>query len=487
MPWAHAGRFAVKPVGGYNATMRHLLRCWTATIALGTAIVPAMATADPVANLAEAIRIPTVSHDQRSRIDTVALQRFVDFLQRVYPQVHARLQVERVGDYSLLLRWRGADASLAPVLFEAHYDVTPVEPGTEADWTHPPFAAVVSDGYLWGRGALDDKLSVIALFEAMEALLTRDYQPQRDLYVAIGHDEEIGGDQGAAAIAALLAERQLRFRYMIGEGGVILDQFAAAPDHTVALVALAQKSYLTLRLTALGQGGHSSLPPVDNALARIARAVSRLHDNRFEPDLRPPVSDMLNALAPHVGGLRGFLMRQQWLSSSILAWQLSLDETTRPMVTTTTAVTMMHAGVKENVVPQQASATVNFRLLPGDSPETVIANVTDIIDDPRVQVEVLRADPSPRVADPHGPGFAMIREALAAALPEAIVLPGLVVATTDTRHYQALVDDVYHFHPMRLPVSDAGRLHGTDERIAIENVTLAVRIYHELLSGAGMP
>jgi carboxypeptidase PM20D1 len=274
---------------------------------------------------------------------------------------------------------------------------------------------------------------------------------------------------------------------MIGEGGLIVDRFPTAPDQTVALVALAQKSYMTIQLQALGQGGHSSMPPNDNALARLARAVSELHENRFEPQLRSPVSEMLAALAPHVGGFRGFLMQNQWLSRWILAWQMSLDEATRPMVTTTTAVTIMHAGVKDNVVPQQASATVNFRLLPGDTAEAVVARVEDIIDDPRVRVEVIRADTTPTVADPDGEGFSVVRDAIAASLPEAIVIPGLVVATTDTRHYQSLVDNVYHFHPMRLPMEDAQGVHGTDERIALENIDLAVAIYRRLLEGAGRP
>lgn len=447
----------------------------------------ATAATGSVANLAEALRIPTVSQDQRDHIDYSAFLSFLAFLEQTYPGLHARLEVERVNDYSLLIRWPGTSTALAPVLFEAHYDVTPIEPGTEGDWTHPPFAGAVADGYLWGRGAVDDKLSVIAMFEALESLSAEGYRPERDLYIAIGHDEEIGGDQGAAAIADLLAERDVHFTYMIGEGGLIVDRFPAVPDHTVALVALAQKSYMTLQLHTSGQGGHSSMPPEDNALVRLARAVTALHENRFEPELRPPVSDMLMALGPHVGGLRGFLMQQQWLSGSILAWQMSLDEATRSMVTTTTAVTIMQAGVKDNVVPQQASATVNFRLLPGDTPESVVAEVEKVIDDPRVRVEVVRADPTPDVADPAGAGFAVVRNALAKTLPDALVAPGLVVATTDTRHYQSLVDNIYHFHPMRLPMEDAEGIHGTDERIAVENIGLAVSIYREMLTAAGKP
>lgn len=465
--------------------LTYTLRNCLGAALLGTAVAGASAENSALSHLAAAIRIPTVSHDQRERIDLSAFERFVAYLAQTYPRVHAQLEVNYVGDYSLLLRWPGSSTASAPVLFEAHYDVTPIEPGTEGDWTHPPFAGAIADGYLWGRGAIDDKLSVIALFEAMEKLLAEGYRPARDLYVAIGHDEEIGGDQGAAAIAALLAGRGLRFTYMIGEGGLIVDEFPAVPERTLALVALAQKSYMTIRLHASGQGGHSSMPPVDNALARLSRAVAELHDNRFEPELRPPVSDMLAALAPYAGGIGGFLMAQQWLGGSILAWQMSLDEATRPMVTTTTAVTIMQAGVKDNVVPQQASATVNFRLLPGDTPEAVVAQVEEIIDDPQIRVEVVRADPTPGVADPAGPGFAMVREAMAATLPEAIVVPGLVVATTDTRHYHSLVDDIYHFHPMRLPMSDTEGIHGTDERIAISSVDLAVATYRALLSGAG--
>ena len=153
--------------------------------ALCIAASNATAATGAVANLAEALRIPTVSRDQRDHIDYSAFRRFLAFLEQTYPGLHARLEEERVNDYSLLIRWPGTSAVLAPVLFEAHYDVTPVEPGTESDWTHPPFAGAVADGYLWGRGAVDDKLSVIAMFEALESLSAEGYRPERDLYIAV--------------------------------------------------------------------------------------------------------------------------------------------------------------------------------------------------------------------------------------------------------------------------------------------------------------
>ncbi|MCP5044291.1 MAG: M20/M25/M40 family metallo-hydrolase [bacterium] len=454
------------------------------------AAVPAVADPHPpmVERLAAAIRFETVSHQDPARRDRGAFEAFLGFLRTSYPKTFSRLEVESVSELSLLLTWSGSQADLAPVLLDAHYDVVPVEPGTVQDWTHPPFAGEVEDGYIWGRGAIDDKGAVIGLFEATERLLDEGFEPQRTLYIAIGHDEEIGGEDGAMKIAALLEQRGVQLAYMIGEGGGTFESYPMLPDRKMAMIALAEKTFLTLTLTARGEGGHSSMPPENNALVRLARAVSALHDNPFPPKLVPPIDDMLRAIGEQVGGFTGFMLRNQGLSRPILLSQLSKNPMSRSFIRTTTAVTIFDAGVKENVVPQTARAKVNFRLLPGTTSEEVIARVRRIIDDPTVEIEADQWGSNPPVAPLDGEGYRRITATMQAVMPDAAVVPGIIVGTTDTRHYAGLTHGLYRFRPtFILDMSGPIGVHGTDERVSTEGLLNVVPIYTDLIVRIAAP
>src|SRR5690606_32273998 len=211
--------------------------------------------------LAQALRIRTVSYAQEAPIDDAAFSAFHALLAERYPRVHAQLAIERIGAWSLLYRWSGRDSTQKPALLAAHMDVVPVEPGTEARWTHPAFAGVVADGYVWGRGALDDKSSLIAQLEALELLLARGYAPARSLYFAYGHDEEIGGDDGAARIAERLRKRGERLSFTLDEGSAITRGVVPGIERPVAAIMVGEKGYVSFRLTARAAGGHSSMPP----------------------------------------------------------------------------------------------------------------------------------------------------------------------------------------------------------------------------------
>lgn len=466
-------------------------RLWSAALALGmawSAVGQAAATSassPAVAHLARAIQIPTVSFQDRAQIDYAQFRAFLQFLEQTYPATFSSLQVERVAEYSLLLTWPGSEPELKPVLLDSHYDVVPIEPGTEQDWTHSPFAGAISEGFLWGRGALDDKASVIATLEAVEGLLREGFQPQRTLLFSFAHDEEIGGSEGAANIVRHLQEKGIELQYMIAEGGLIVAGNPLLPERDMAMIGLAEKTYVTLTLRAKGEGGHSSMPVRDNAIVRLSRALTRLHDNPFEAQLGPPVSDMLKIVGAEMGGFKGFMLENQWLSKPLLLSTMAKDPLSNAMIRTTTAVTMIDAGIKENVISQQAEAKVNFRLMPGFSPEQLLASVSDIIDDDRVEIEAQQWKPGPPVADINGEGYQRVKSAINASYPEALVVPSLLTATTDSPHYVDLAPQIYRFHPFSLHVSDSGSIHGTNERISLEAVERSVRISRALIESAG--
>jgi carboxypeptidase PM20D1 len=370
---------------------------------------------------------------------------------------------------------------------DAHYDVVPIEPGTEDDWQQPPFAGVIADSYLWGRGAIDDKASVIATLETIEKLLSEGFQPERTMLFSFGHDEEIGGNTGAASISALIASKNIRLEYMIAEGGLIVDAYPLLDGQLMAMIALAEKTYVTLTLTAKGQGGHSSQPPKNNSIVKLSKAVIALHENPLPATLDSPVSDMLESLAPQIKGVMGFIFNNQWLTKALLANQLSKDPVNSTLVRNTTAITMFNSGIKENVVPQTAEAKVNFRLLPSTSVEQLITAVKAIINDPDIVVTANAWRNSPPIADKKNPGFKKIENSVLNVLPNAIVVPGLMTASSDTPHYANLTDNIYRFHAYTIDFNHTGTIHGTDERIAIDSVVNAVKITRELIMSASTP
>ena len=437
--------------------------------------------ASPAERLGMAVRFKTISYQDREQIDYAQFEAFRDYLETSFPRVFSTLEVETVGGYSLLLRWPGTDAALPPVLFTAHMDVVPVEPGTESDWQYPAFEGVVADGRIYGRGTLDDKVGLMGLLEATEQLLAAGFLPQRTLVFAFGHDEEISGRDGATGLAARMRELGLHFSWMVDEGGMLVSDNPLLENKTMALVNIAEKGYLTLILRANGEGGHSSNPPAVSTIGRLANALALIEANPFPPRLVVPVAAMLGGMAPHVGQPERFAFKNLWLNDGLVAGGMAGERSTMPFVRTTTALTMINAGIKENVVPQSAEALVNFRLLPGDTPEMVVDYVRKLIDDPLIEISYDTWDNIPAIADHTGGGFAVIEAAILSVYPEAIVLPSLLTATTDTRHYVDLVDNQYRFHGVEMATSQLTSIHGTDEYVGIESYQKSIELARNMI------
>ncbi|MCA9541649.1 MAG: M20 family peptidase [Myxococcales bacterium] len=446
--------------------------------------------AGPVARrLSAAVQFATVSGPHGNGAEPfLALHAW---LQTTYPRFHAVAEREVIGERSLLYTWKGSDASRPPVLFLAHMDVVPVEAGTESAWTKPPFSgAIVPCGDLpgdcvWGRGTLDMKAGLIGLLEAAEALAASGEAPARTLVFAFGADEEVGGKEGAVRIAAVLKSRGLRFEWAIDEGLVITDGIVPGAPRPVALIGIAEKGYVSLSLTAHGEGGHSSMPPPMTAVGRISRAVARLEADPFPADIDGAVATMLDRIGPEMPFGMRLGLSNRWLLGGLITSQFTHSNQTNATLRTTQAATVFHAGEQDNVLPQQARAVINYRIHPRDSVARVIERVTRVIDDPEVQIEALpnASEPSP-LASVDGPGYRLIERAIRAAAPEAIVAPGLMVGATDTRHYLDLVDAVYRFNPLHVRPGDGERFHGTNERVVAADLAVGVSFYLDLVRAA---
>ncbi|WP_374680403.1 M20 family peptidase [Hydrocarboniphaga effusa] len=439
--------------------------------------VDAAAVAD---GLSQAIGVPTVSSTDPAKVDVGAFRYFHRFLQARFARTHQTLSVETFNDFGLLYTWKGSQPELPPVLLAAHYDVVPA--ATEG-WTHPPFDGVIADGFVWGRGALDDKNSVMAIMEAVEALIGLGYQPKRTLLLAFGHDEEVGGERGAKAIAAKLAERGIKASYTLDEGGAVTRGVVAGVQRPVASLMAGEKGYLSVKLRLTGDGGHSSTPPRHTVIGRLAAAIAKLEDEPMPARLIEPVDALLGEIAPEMDWpTRIVVANRDWLSPVLFA-ALGGSRTTDALIRTTTAPTVFKAGEADNVLPTEGEAIVNFRLLPGDGIDAVLAHVREVIDDEGIVVEAMAGfgSEAPPASDVHAPQYKLIARSIREVFPEAIVASGIVLGATDNRHYASVREQGYNFSPMPYTNEDAGRIHGVDERIAIADYERMIQFYAQLL------
>lgn len=443
---------------------------------------PVIAAAVIAEHLAAAIRIETISHEDGALDDPAALARLRSLLEATYPRVHRALERESLAAGALLYTWKGRDPSLRPVLFAAHQDVVPIEPGTEASWTEPPFSGRIAGGFVWGRGALDDKGSLIGLLEAAESLLAEGFAPRRTILLAFGADEEVGG-RGALAIAAALQARGTRVEYALDEGLAVTEGVVPGVALPVAVVGLGEKGFVTVELAIEVPGGHSSMPPPETAIGILAAAVDRVARAPLPARMTEAARRSLAVLAPYLPFGQRLAVANLWLLEPLVVASLTRKPLTNATVRTTTAPTIFQAGIKGNVLPSHARAAVNFRVLPGDTIEGVVAHVRRVVADPRVSVEVmptLGGDPLP-LASVDTRAYRLLEQTLQRFYPGAVVAPGLVLAATDARHYTGVADAVYHFAPFVFRAGDRERIHGTNERAALADLEVAVGVYRDLM------
>ena len=436
-----------------------------------------------VERMAGAIRFRTISHDDRSNFDADAFLAFHDYLRESFPRVHERAELTLINDFSLLFHIAGSDPSLRPIMLMGHMDVVPVDDVTLAEWTHDPFAGDVIDGEIWGRGAIDNKLSVMSFLEAIEALIRDGFEPERSLYLSFGHDEEVGGLEGAKAVAEHLKKQGIELEFVVDEGGVVLEGIIQSVDRPVAMIGVAEKGYLNLRLRVDAPGGHSSRPPPQSGLGILSRAIVKLEDNPFPTELTH-IRKTFGAYASDAKFTDRLAMANTWLLGPVIKSVLVEDQAIAASMRTTTAATMASGSSKSNILPTRAEAVVNFRILPGDTAEQVRDRVIEIIGDERVQVIMeTNIDPSP-VSPTDSMGYELLARTIRGFDDDILVAPNLLIGGTDARYFHAVSDNVYRFIMVRAKPETLNIVHGIDERIAVEDYLAAIRFYYALIREA---
>jgi carboxypeptidase PM20D1 len=430
------------------------------------------------AHLSQAIKFETVSYGDgvKEKERNAAIARFREWMDQTYPYIFEAAPQELVGE-SLLFTWRGTNPNLAPVLLMAHMDVVPVVPGSEKDWEHAPFSGDIADGFVWGRGSIDNKSAVIAILEAGERIAQSGYQPTRTIMFAFGQDEEVGGAGGNGEIAKALKARGVRFAWVLDEGSPILNEPYPGLRKPMAMLGVGEKGYLTLELVAHGTGGHSARPTKDLALVRLATAINNVVASPFVSDLDAIQREKLAMITPLVPFADRLPLANLWLFKSFVIGNLSSQPISAAVLHTTISPTML-----DNVIPPVARAKLNFRPHQRDSIESVIAHVKAAINDPKVDVvegTEFRHEAS-RIVAADDPAYlyitVKIRESFATP-----VSPELMTGATDSTHYLDIADAVLRFRPFPADPDDLVRVHGTNERIAVESLGPAVGFYMRLM------
>lgn len=429
-------------------------------------------------HFAKALTFKTIASEDQAKDYSIEFEKLQAFLKQTYPKAFNTFSLKRFGKYSLLLKWQGSDSSLQPVLFMAHQDVVPIAKDKAKAWQQGPFSGAIADGIVWGRGAIDDKSSLIGLLEATEALLRQGFTPKRTVYFYFGADEETGGKTALEASNALKAAG-IHFAYVFDEGGFLASNMFAKINQTVALIGTAEKGYINVNLQTESRGGHSSMPPKITAIGRLSSAINKLQKQRLPASLNIITKELFETLGRHMPFKDRLIPANLWLLKKYFLKTLEQKSFTNALIRTTTAPTIFHAGVKSNVLPKQAKATINFRIAPGETTDSVVNHVRQTIADPKVKLTTAYAWNPSSVSSTNSPGYRVLSAAIYKTLGKDIIIsPWILVGGSDSRHFIQVSDNVLRFVPYHLDVTDLKRFHGTNERLPAKSFLEIVRFYH---------
>lgn len=348
-----------------------------------------------------------------------------------------------------------------PILLYGHVDVVTTE---NQQWEHPPFEGKLVDGFIWGRGTLDMKGGVAMMVAAFLRAHAEGLQPPGDIILAIVSDEEVGGDFGAKYLVQEHAGLFKDVRYAIGEFGGFTLQIGKKRFYPIMI---AEKQICWMKVTARGQGGHGSMPVRGGAMATLADALKRLDEKHTPVHITPPARLMVEAMASALGGVQGFLLGQlnnPVMTQTILNLLGERGRTFYPLFHNTASPTILHGSSKINVIPGEVSVELDGRLLPGNKPEDMMRELSEILGK-NVQLDLVQFEAGP--SEPDMGMFDTLAGILRESDPEGVPIPLLLSGVTDGRFFSTLGIQTYGFLPMTLPedFNFASVIHAANERI----------------------
>ena len=440
-------------------------------------IKPVPVSSHCIQHLSDAVKIKTISYDEPSKFDSAAFNNLISFIQKTYPLSDSKLQKTIINKFSLLYKWDGRDTSLKPIILMGHMDVVPAEEENKK-WDFQPFGGEITEEYICGRGTLDDKVNVIGILEAVEMLLSENFKPSRTIYLAFGHDEEIGGENGAKKIAEYLEFQHVNAEFILDEGLVITRGVVPGLLPDVALIGVSEKGYLSVELSVETEGGHSSMPAKETTIGILSAAICKLEKYPMKPLISEPVQQFLDYVGPEMPFFLKLAFANQWLLKSFIISKYEASGSGNATVRTTTAPTIFKSGVKENVMPSTATATINFRILPGETFDDIITHIEKTVKDSRIKIKRIgHGNEAAKVSDIHSLGFMQIEKTIKQVFKNTLTAPSLMIAGTDEKHYSKISSNLFRFLPCVFNSDDLKRIHGVNEKIGIDNFKNCVRFY----------
>jgi len=470
-------------IGGIVLVFLAVIAIRTALFRPKAQIVPDDAAVDfdenaAVESLAALVRCKTVSYNDSNLEDDAEFEKLISMLPNLYPRVFDICSFRRLPGRAVLLRWPGK-SDKAPSVMMAHYDVVPVD---EAAWEKPPFAGIIEDGVLWGRGTLDTKVTMNAALSAANHLISKGYRPDNDIYFAFSGGEEINGE-GAVNIVRYFVERDIHPALVLDEGGAVVENVFPGVSAPCGLIGIAEKGMINAQYRTLSSGGHASAPKPHTPVGILAAACKRVEDHPFKAHIDGPAAKMFDTLGRHSTLLYRVIFANLWCFS----WVIDLLGRTsggemNALVRTTTAFTQMEGSSARNVIPPEAKMVCNMRLNPKDSVQSALRYLRKTVGDPAVEITALESfEPSP-VSEINCSAWEKVSNAVAQTWKGCIVSPYLMVQCSDARHYRDISNHVYRFSAMDLTAQERASIHGHNEKIRLDALKRSVEFYIRLLS-----
>ena len=433
-----------------------------------------------IKNLSDAIKIPTIANRDESIVDWSTFDNFHAFLEKAYPLIHENLEKQVISTRSLMYHWKSEHPEKEPICLLSHQDVVPVTPGTEEDWKYPAFGGEVAEGFLWGRGAIDMKNHLIGVMEAVETLLEEGYVPERDVYLCFGHNEEVMAEDetcGADCMMRWFKEKGIKLDSVLDEGGAILEaKVDKVIDGHLAGVGIAEKGHVDFEISVNAKGGHSSQPPKHSALGELSRIICKLENNQFKAELTPQLYSLFNEIGKNTTYPVRCVMSNLPVLKPLITKICSNIPPVASMMRTTTAVTMSNGSPAPNVLPQKASAVVNFRIMPGQTIDDVEKHIRKCAG-PKAEIRLISGKNPSKISPTDSRAFKVIEEICKSMDPKAIVAPYLVMGGTDARQYEDVCDNIYRYSPFLMDTALLLTTHGTNERIPVSSLEDGVAFF----------
>ena len=424
--------------------------------------------------LSEMVRYETVS--VRGEIQREKFLGFHKVLEELFPLVHEKLEKTEI-DGSLMFKWTGKNHD-RPIVLMGHQDVV----AAEGKWIHEPFSGDIADGKVWGRGSGDTKCSVMAFLQAVEELLSEGFEPQQDIYLCSSNTEEIAGE-GAPKTVAELERRGVRPFLVCDEGGAIVQEPLAGFPGNYAMIGVLEKGAGNVKVIARSNGGHSSTPSPNSPIARLAKFVCDIEKhNPMTVDLEPELISMFKRIADYGPFYMRLALGNLWLTKPLLKLAgPSLGNQVAALMRTTIAFTQQSGSQGANVLPQEASITVNMRYIPHQNKDESIEVIRKIASKYDLEVEDMGGEGSFPPVNTEGEAFKLVESVIGDVFPGLPVIPYVMTGGTDAAYYQKICDACVRFSPILYNPEQMESMHGLNESIDTASLPGAVDFYRAVI------